>query len=208
MAQHRVDLGQRPDFLQDHFLLADHIFFQMRFLEVVQAAHEFGQSVGVLLVKLGVEQLERIRQFLQALDGVAQLVQVRDLQFELRGGRQEFVHRRIEQAHRDGQSLHRLEDALEVGALYRQQAIQRGLALFLRFGQDHFLHDGQAVGAVEHAFGAAQADTHRAEFACAGRIAGCVGIRHHLEPDISSAQASSVANSSENSASTVGTSPA
>ena len=124
MAQHRVDLGQCPDFFQDHFLLVDDILFQMRFLEFVQSAHQLGQSVGILLVELWVEQLERFRQFFQALDGVAQLVQVCDFQFELCGGRQEFVHRRIEQAHGDRQSFHRLEDALEVGTLDRQQAIQ------------------------------------------------------------------------------------
>ena len=39
--------------------------------------------------------------------------------------RQEFVQRRIEQANRDRQAVHRLEDADEVLPLQRQQILQR-----------------------------------------------------------------------------------
>ncbi len=109
------------------------------------------------------------------------MVQVGDLQLELGGGRQELVQRRVHQAHGDRQALHRLEDALEVGTLDRQQAVDGGLALFDGLGEDHLLHDRQAVGGVEHALGAAQADAHGAELARARRVLRRIGVGHHLE---------------------------
>jgi len=179
--EHRIDLGQRAHLLQDGFLPGDHVVFQVRFLERVQAAHELGQAVGILLVELGVEQLERVREVLEGLDRIAQLVQVGDFQLELRRrGRNSCIggsSRRTVTG-----SLHRLEDALEVRALYRQQAVERRLAVLDRFREDHFLHDRQAIGAVEHALGAHQAYSGGAELARAGRVLRRVGIGHHLQP--------------------------
>jgi hypothetical protein len=161
--------------------LRDDVLLEVRDLEGVHAVGELDQAVGVLLVELGVEQLQRLRQLLQALQRVAQVMQMRDLQLELGGGGQELVHRRVEQAHGHRQALHGLEDALEVVALDRQQAVERRLALLGRLGEDHLLHDGQAVGAVEHALGAAQADAHGAEGAGAGGVLRRVGVGHHLQ---------------------------
>ena len=182
MAQHRVDLSQRPHLLQDFFLAADHIVFQMRILEGIQTTHQLVQTVGVLLVQLGAEQLERVGHVFETLDGVAQLVQVGDFEFELRRRRQELVHRRIEQPHRHRQPLHGLEDAFEVGSLDWQQAIERRSTFFGRLGQNHFLHDGQTIRAVEHAFGTAQADAHGAKVTRALCVFRRVGVAHHLEP--------------------------
>ena len=91
------------------------------------------------------------------------------------------MHRRIEQAYRHRQALHRPEDSLEIGTLDRQQPVECGLALLQVFGQDHFLHDRQAIGAVEHALGANQADSHGAEFARADCILRRIGVGHDLE---------------------------
>ena len=103
-----------------------------------------------------------------------------DLEFELRCGRQELVHRRIEEAHGDRQPGHRYEYALEVGALDRQQLGERDAALGKRVGEDHLLHDRQALRVVEHALGPAESDAHCAVCAGAGGVTGRVGIGHDL----------------------------
>ena len=80
--------------------------------------------------------------------------------------RQELVQRRIEQADRHRQALHRLEDADEVLALERQQLRQGRLAASSSFvGQDHLPHGEDAVAVEEHVLGAAQADALGAELA-------------------------------------------
>ena len=87
---------------------------------------------------------------------------------------QELVQRRVEQADGDGQAVHRLEDADEVALLLRAQLLERGVFLVGGVGEDHALHDRQAV-AEEHVLGAAQADALGAElarrFASSGRSA-------------------------------------
>ena len=181
MTEHRVNFGKRAHLLEGLFLLGDDILFEVAVLEVLHAAAELGEAISVLLIELRIQQLEGFRQFFQRLQGIAQVVQVSDFEFELGGGWQEFVQRRIHQAHGDRQSLHGLEDALEVGALDRQQAVDGGLAFLDAFGEDHFLHDRQAVGGVEHAFGTAQADTHGAKTTRPDRILRRVGIGHDLE---------------------------
>ena len=95
--------------------------------------------------------------------------------------RQELVQRRVEQADRDRQPGHRLEDPLEVGLLERQQPVERGAALRLGLGQDHLLHDRQPLVAEEHVLGAAEADALGAELARAGGVLGVVGVRAHVE---------------------------
>ena len=96
--------------------------------------------------------------------------------------RQELVQRRVEQADRHRQPRHRLEDALEVGLLERQQPVERRAAARLVVGQDHLLHDRQPLVAEEHVLGAAEADALRAELARAGRVLRGVGVRAHLQP--------------------------
>ena len=58
--------------------------------------------------------------------------------------RQELVQRRVEQPDRHRQSLHRLEDALEVGLLHRLELGQRDAALDLVDGHDHLADDRAA----------------------------------------------------------------
>ena len=91
------------------------------------------------------------------------------------------MQRRVNQADDDGQAVHRLEDALEVAALEGQQLVQGLVALVLVLGQDHALHDGQALLLEEHVLGAAQADALRAEAARALGVPGVVGVGPHLQ---------------------------
>ena len=97
-------------------------------------------------------------------------------------GRQELVQRRVEQADRDRQPVHRLEHLLEVLLLQRQQLVERRDALVDRLREDHLAHLRLAVGGHEHVLGAAQADARGAELARLARILGRVGVRAHAEP--------------------------
>ena len=77
---------------------------------------------------------------------------------------EELVQRRVEQPDGDGQAVHRLEDALEVGPLQLGELLERGALLRVVGGEDEALHDRQAV-AEEHVLGAAEADALGAELA-------------------------------------------
>ena len=90
--------------------------------------------------------------------------------------RQELVQRRIEQADGDRQRFHGLEEAHEVGALHRQQLLQRVAAVLLVVGQNHGAHVPDAVFGKEHVLGAAEADAFGAEQACLLGIARNVGV--------------------------------
>ena len=62
-----------------------------------------------------------------------------------------------------GVAVHRLEHAVEVVALQRQQLVERLPAIGFVVGEDHPLHDRDAALAEEHVLGAAQPDAARAE---------------------------------------------
>ena len=84
--------------------------------------------------------------------------------------RQELVERRIEQPDRDRQSVHRLEDPLEVGPLHRQQLGQRATPAAFVARDDHLAHRGDSVALEEHVLGAAQPDSLGAEPARDARV--------------------------------------
>jgi hypothetical protein len=90
------------------------------------------------------------------------------------------VQRRVDQAHRDRQAVHRPEDADEVLALQRQQGVQRGLPLGLGRGEDQPLDELPPV-AQEHVLGPAQADPLGPEPAGAGGVLRGVGVGAHVE---------------------------
>ena len=92
------------------------------------------------------------------------------------------MQRRVEQADRDGEARHRLEDPLEVRLLHRQQLVERRPPAGLVARQDHLLHDGQPVLRHEHVLGAAEADALGAELARLGRVLGCVRVGAHAQP--------------------------
>ena len=81
-----------------------------------------------------------------------------------------------------GSPLHRLEDALEVGLLHRQELGQRGAALDLVGGHDHLADDREPVLRHEHVLGAAEADPFGAELACLTRVGRRVRVRVHSQP--------------------------
>ena len=95
------------------------------------------------------------------------------------------MERRIDRADRHRAAAHRLEHAVEVVALERQQLVQRLPAIGLAVGQDHALHDWNAALAEEHVLGAAQADATRPERVGELRLIRQVGVGIHAQaPDL------------------------
>ena len=82
----------------------------------------------------------------------------------------------------DGEPGHRLEDALEVGLLHRQQPLERAQATVQVVGEDHLADDGEPLLGHEHVLRPAEADALRAELAGAGGVLRRVGVRPHLQP--------------------------
>ena len=93
---------------------------------------------------------------------------------------EELVQRRVEQADGDGQAVHRLEDALEVGALELLELVERGLLGRFVGREDEALDDRQPV-AEEHVLGAAEPDALGAEAARHLRVVREVGVGAHAE---------------------------
>jgi hypothetical protein len=86
------------------------------------------------------------------------------------------VERRVDGADGHRLAVHRLEDAVEVVALQRQQLGERRAAIGLVVGQDHALHLLDAALAEEHVLGAAEADAPRAERVGELGLVGLVGV--------------------------------
>mmetsp|Transcript_16591 Transcript_16591/g.40524 ORF Transcript_16591/g.40524 Transcript_16591/m.40524 type:complete len:452 (+) Transcript_16591:540-1895(+) len=95
---------------------------------------------------------------------------------------EELVEGGVEEANRDGARVHRLEDALEVGALERQQLLQRLLAR-RRVGRHHHLpHSHEPlVRREEHVLRAHEPDALRAVAARLRRVLGRVGVGEDLD---------------------------
>ena len=138
-----------------------------------RAEHRVGLGQAVDLVERALEVLE----VGCALDAGA-LHFLRNL-FE---AGKELVERRVEQADRDGQAGHLLEQPLEVLLLERPQLAERLAAVALGVGHDHRAHLRHAVLGHEHVLGAAEADALRAELARLARVVRIVGVRAHAEP--------------------------
>ena len=100
----------------------------------------------------------------------------RDLDHQLFALRQELVQRRIDGADRDRHAVHRLEDAVEVVALQRQQLVERLAPVGFVVGEDHPLDDRNPPFAEEHVLGAAQPDAARAERVGELRLIRQVGV--------------------------------
>lgn len=80
--------------------------------------------------------------------------------------RHEFVQRRVEQTEGDRQSAHRLERVFDVALHENEELVQRLHPLFAGVRQNHFAQRKErlfTVFAVEHVFGAEEADALRAE---------------------------------------------
>ena len=132
-----------------------------------------------------VQLLDPRQQLLALGDGVrvaAGRLEPRDLHHQLLALRQELVQRRVDGADGDRLAVHRLEDAVEILALQRQQLVERRAAIGLVVGEDHPLHDRDAALAEEHVLGAAQADAAGAEGVRELRLVGQVGVGADAEP--------------------------
>ena len=138
-----------------------------------------GAEHRVLLVDLlhARERLLELLEVVGALDPRAL-----DLRAQVRQVLEELVQRRVEQPDRHRQARHRLEQALEVLLLERQQLRQRGAPGVLVVGHDHRPHLGLAVLGHEHVLRAAEADALGAELARLAGVLGRVGVRAHAEP--------------------------
>ncbi len=95
--------------------------------------------------------------------------------------RQKLVQRRVEQANRDREPRHRLEDALEVALLHREQALECGAALVLLAREDHVAHDREPVLGHEHVLRPAEPDALGAELPRLRRVRGRVGVGPHAQ---------------------------
>ncbi len=93
---------------------------------------------------------------------------------------------------RDRQPLHRLEQALEVLLLERQQVGERLAPLLLGLGHDHRPHLRLAVRGHEHVLGAAEADALGAELAGALGVLGVSALARTPSVRRSSAHVSTV----------------
>ncbi len=94
------------------------------------------------------------------------------------------MERRIDRADRHRLPFHRLEHAVEIVALQRQQLVERFPALGLVVGEDHPLHDRDAAFAEEHVLGAAQPDAARAERVRELRLVRQIGVRTDAEAPV------------------------
>ena len=108
--------------------------------------------------------------------GHARTLGLDDLDFELAGVVEELVKWRVEQADRDGHSVHRLKNAEEVTHLDVEQLRKFCFTLVLMLGEDVVLQDHLPL-AEEHVLRAAQADALRPELAAERRIVGRVRVR-------------------------------
>jgi hypothetical protein len=99
-----------------------------------------------------------------------------DLRGEVRQAGQELVERRVEQADRDREAGHRLEQTLEVLLLERQQIGQRRAAGVTGLGHDHRPHLRLTVLGHEHVLGAAQADPFGPQLPSPTCVPRCVGV--------------------------------
>ncbi len=91
------------------------------------------------------------------------------------------MERWIDRANGHRTAAHRLEHAVEVVALQRQQLVERFAPPGFVIGEDHPLHDGNASLAKEHVLGPAQPDAAGAERVGQRRLIREIGVRVDAE---------------------------
>ena len=135
---------------------------------------------GVLLMQFfdASEDGAKLLEFGRAGLGEFQLLDLDEKIFTLG---QELVQRRIEGADGDRETLHRLEESGEVGALHGQQLLEGGATVLLGASHDHGAHEGKTILGEEHVLGAAEADAFGSEGDGSLGIARNVGIGADLE---------------------------
>src|SRR5688500_1962642 len=178
----RLGAGQRDhDLGQDlhaRLLRLDGRFDDRAHLHLEDLGIRHGETVAAV-AEHGIGLVQLLHAVLHLLE--AQPQRLRERLLVLVVVRQEFVQRRIQEADRHRQSLHRLEDADEVFALIRQQLLQRLAAAFGVAGEDHLAHVVDALGVEEHVLRARQADAFGAEVPGDVRIVRRIGVRANLQ---------------------------
>ena len=136
-------------------------------------AHTAGPEHRVRLTPLLRSVEERLIALVEAVGGLTheQLLDVGE----------ELVQRRVEQAHRDGESVHRFEDADEVGPLQVLERPECSGFFGLVRREDEPLHDWQTV-TEEHVLRPAQPDAFGPEAARDLAVVRQVGVGAHAEP--------------------------
>ena len=104
-----------------------------------------------------------------------------DLHHQVFPLRQEFVQRRIQESNGDGKALHFPVEADEILLLQRQQLIEILFTVLAFPGQNHLLHDRNAIFGEEHMLGAAQSDPFRPECPRNPGLIRHVGVSPDLE---------------------------
>ena len=94
---------------------------------------------------------------------------------------EELVQRRVEQPHRHGQAVHRLEHRLEVDDLRRFEFRQRSGFGRRVVAQDEPTHDLQTVGGEEHVLGPTEPDALSSQLPRHTRVAFGIGIGPNLD---------------------------
>ena len=125
------------------------------------------------------EQLLLLVEFLALLAGS---LEPSDVDHQVLALGQELVQRRIDGANRHRAAVHRLEDAVEIFPLKRQQFVERLPAIRLVVGENHLLDDRDAPLAEEHVLGPAEADAARAELVGKLGLIRQVGVGADAQP--------------------------
>ena len=147
-------------------------------IELVQILHALEQR-GQLLLQLAHRDAVAFRHLLFLFAaGVRKQCQIHHQVLALR---QELVQRRIERANDHRIAVHRFKQSGEILALHGQQLLERLIARLFVLGQNHGLHERNAIGREEHVLGTAQSDAFGAELARGYGIARNIGIGPHAE---------------------------
>src|SRR6266446_3714867 len=94
------------------------------------------------------------------------------------------MQRRIEEADRDWQTIHNLEDGLKIAFLHSQNLLQGLVPLVLRGRHNHLAHGHNAILSKEHMLSPAQPDALSTKLASDLRVAWRIRVAAHSERTI------------------------
>ncbi len=127
------------------------------------------------------DAVEQRAQLLELGRARLQVLKMRDFDEQIFALRQELVQRRIEQANRDGQRLHGLEETDEILPLHGEQLLECVAAGVFGIRENHGADVLDAALSEEHVLGAAEADAFRPEGTGLLGVARHIGIGADLE---------------------------
>ena len=147
-------------------------------IELVQVLHPLEQH-GQLLLQLAHRNAVILRHSLLLF--AAGVRKQRHVHHQVLALRQKLVQRRIQRADDHRVSIHGFEQPGKILALHGEQLLQRLVARLLVLGQNHGLHEWDAIGREEHVLSPAQANAFGSELARSFRIAGNVRVGANAE---------------------------